>query len=186
MKKENIHTGLSVIAIIFSITAICLAYTNAKPLSWDIAGVLVSILSILVTVLIGWQIYTIMDIGKRIDNQVNIKISEYKDQAHKLNDIEHAHLYGQMYLRDGIANMENNRAFAIQSFIFAAREFHSIDDNTGEIEMCISYIIRLLNEGDIITMEETRKSYINTLHKIQCRNIDIAIDLVYKHVHATV
>ena len=186
MKKEHIHTGLSFIAIIFSITAICISYTHAKPLNWDIAGVLVSILSMLVTVLIGWQIYTIIDIGKRIDNQVNIKIADYKEQAHKSKEKEHAHIYGQLYLRDGIANIENNRAFAAQSFIFAAREFYLSDDRTNEVEMCIGYIIRLLKEGNIITMEETKRSYITILHGIQCRNIDIAIDLICKHVHTAV
>ena len=184
MKKEYIHTGLSFIAIIFSITAICISYIHAKPLSWDIAGVLVGILSMLVTVLIGWQIYTIIDINKRIDNQVNIKIADYKEQAHESKEKEHAHIYGQIYLRDGIANIENNRAFAIQSFIFAAREFHSIEEKTDEVEICIGYIIRLLKEGDIITMEETKRAYITTLHEIQCKNIVIAIDLICKHVHA--
>lgn len=186
MKKENIHTGLSLIAIMFSITAICVSCIRINPLTWDVAGILVGALSMLVTVLIGWQIYTIIDVNKRIDNQVSIKMSEYKEQANESKKKEHLHIYGQLYLRDGIANIESNRAFAIQSFIFAAREFYSIGEKTGEVEMCISYIIRLLKEGDIITMEETKRSYITTLHEIQCRNIDIAIDLICKHVHATV
>lgn len=47
MKKEYIHTGLSLIAIMLYITAICKYCTLINPLTWNMAGILVGVLSML-------------------------------------------------------------------------------------------------------------------------------------------
>ncbi|MCI2083197.1 MAG: hypothetical protein LKK19_04315 [Bacteroidales bacterium] len=56
---------LSGIAIFLSIVAICLVAPHTSNLSFDYQGVLVTALALLVTFLIGWQIYNIFDIEKR-------------------------------------------------------------------------------------------------------------------------
>lgn len=104
MKKEHIHMGISFIAIIFSITAICIAYTHTKPLNWDIAGVLVSILSMLVTVLIGWQIYNVITIDNRMKSIMNerlVDLAVCTNNAIKLAQIELQTLMMDGYLGDG-------------------------------------------------------------------------------------
>jgi hypothetical protein len=67
MKKENWALGLSGIAIVISIIAICLSYPHKAGLGFDYQGILVSALSLLVTALIGWNIYTIIDIKSTRD-----------------------------------------------------------------------------------------------------------------------
>lgn len=75
MKKKDLHRnriawialGLSVIAIVISIIAICVTCPNKTELGFDYQGVLVSVLSLLVTVLIGWNIYTFIDIKSTRD-----------------------------------------------------------------------------------------------------------------------
>lgn len=63
MKKENrnwiawIALGVSGIAIIVSVIAICISCPHIPELGFDYQGVVVGVLSLLVTTLIGWQIY---------------------------------------------------------------------------------------------------------------------------------
>lgn len=56
MKKENWALGLSGIAVVISIVSICVAYPHKAELGFDYQGVLVGVLSLLVTTLIGWNI----------------------------------------------------------------------------------------------------------------------------------
>ena len=67
MKKENLALVLSGIAILISIIAICISCPHKAELGFDYQGVLVGILSLLVTALIGWNIYTIIDIKRTRD-----------------------------------------------------------------------------------------------------------------------
>lgn len=64
--KSAIIIWLIVISII-SLSALCRTFYNDVPLEWDIAALLVGILAALCTVLIGWQIYNLIDFNKRED-----------------------------------------------------------------------------------------------------------------------
>lgn len=76
MKKENrnwiawIALGVSGIAIIVSVIAICIACPHIPELGFDYQGVVVGVLSLLVTTLIGWNIFSIIDIKKIRDPQI--------------------------------------------------------------------------------------------------------------------
>lgn len=72
--RETITPILSVISIILSMIAICRTYPHTSDLGMDYQGVIVGILSLLVTVLVGWNIYTIIDFNsarKYVDNMKN-------------------------------------------------------------------------------------------------------------------
>ena len=79
MKKENWTLALSVVAIIISIIAICIACPHKQELGFDYQGVIVGTLSLLVTALIGWQIYEAVhfkDILKKEDLESSSEIIE--------------------------------------------------------------------------------------------------------------
>lgn len=68
--KSDIHSGIAV-AIIFSIAAIImsicsLARNNERVLGFDYLGVIVGILTLLVTFLVAWQIWQTISAGKKI------------------------------------------------------------------------------------------------------------------------
>ena len=83
MKKESkdrnwiawIALGLSVIAIIVSVIAICIACPHVPELGFDYQGIIVGILALLVTMLIGWNIFSIIDIRKIRDELLTTKVS---------------------------------------------------------------------------------------------------------------
>ena len=51
-------------SIVLSISALCVSLVRCEPMTADWMGILVGILSFLVTLLLGWQIYTLIDIRK--------------------------------------------------------------------------------------------------------------------------
>lgn len=67
MKKESWALGLSIVAITLSITATCIAAYRTPELEFDYQGVIVGVLSLLVTALIGWNIYNIIDFNKKAE-----------------------------------------------------------------------------------------------------------------------
>ena len=90
---------LSIAAIICSVVAICVSLPSAPELGIDYIGVIVGILSLLVTMLIGWQIWNAMTIEKKISDEVK----KVKDSISK-----------------EIENMRNNNFNALQKLLFKA------------------------------------------------------------------
>ena len=81
MKKESWALLLSSVAVLISLVAICVACPHKAELGFDYQGVIVGVLSLLVTILIGWQIYTFIDINKKSKeleeaNYTTFRISE--------------------------------------------------------------------------------------------------------------
>jgi hypothetical protein len=64
-RKRNHTLIIAVAAIIISLSAICLVLFRIEPITYDWMGVLVGILSMLVVILIGWQIYAFIDINSK-------------------------------------------------------------------------------------------------------------------------
>lgn len=77
---------LSIVAIICSIVAISFALPSTKPVDIDYIGVLVGILSLLVTILIGWQIWSIIAIDKKINEKVDIASKKINIKVDTAND----------------------------------------------------------------------------------------------------
>lgn len=53
--------ALSLVSLFLGIAALCISYIRCEPLTIEWMGVLVGILSFLVTVVLGWNIYTYVD-----------------------------------------------------------------------------------------------------------------------------
>lgn len=67
--------GLSIVALVVAVVALCRTCPRTVSLSFDYLGVIIGVLSVLVTVLIGWNIYSILDI-ESFKSQINDKIKE--------------------------------------------------------------------------------------------------------------
>ena len=75
---------LCLIACVLGFASICIAIPRIGDVDLDYMGVIVGILSILVTVLIGWNIYTIVDFNKIKDEQKKFQADSIK----KINEME--------------------------------------------------------------------------------------------------
>ncbi|WP_315037412.1 hypothetical protein [Capnocytophaga sputigena] len=81
--KQNISMTFSLLAFLFAILTFCITKTNFTLPQIDTSGFLVSVLTILVTVLVGWQIYTAIKIDERIKTEVNKKVNKLKERLVK-------------------------------------------------------------------------------------------------------
>lgn len=77
---------LSIAAIICSVVAICVSLPSVPELGIDYIGVIVGILSLLVTMLIGWQIYNVITIDKKIRDEVNKAKSSFIKEIEVIKD----------------------------------------------------------------------------------------------------
>lgn len=93
---KNISVILSVIAFILGIIAICVSFYRSPELSIDYQGIIVASLSMIVTVLLGWQIYQVVYVDKLIKSKMDEALLKYdkeineliaKNEIDRLNDL---------------------------------------------------------------------------------------------------
>lgn len=97
---------LNVITLVIGIAALSVSLLRCEPITMDWMGVLVGVLSFLVTILLGWQIYTLIDIRK-IQQEVKKNKAEMTLEAHKRLGEAHYALWA-FYL-NSIENREHDK-----------------------------------------------------------------------------
>jgi hypothetical protein len=98
---SGLTLSLSVVAVIASL---CIRFTDSdSKLEWDLYGVLIAILSTLVVVLVGWQIFQTVSIKSEVKDDVeNIRrtnektIKELREDIKCRIDFASAELFGNM------------------------------------------------------------------------------------------
>ncbi|MCL1671760.1 hypothetical protein [Elizabethkingia ursingii] len=75
--KKNL---LSKIALIVSLASLFFVIFRIKPIVWDWMAILVGILSLLVTVLLGWQLYQIFNINK-IEEKLKHELDVFRGET---------------------------------------------------------------------------------------------------------
>lgn len=86
---KNINKAILLISglsLIISIIALCVICVRNNSLDFDWYGVLIGILSLLVTVLIGWNIYVGIDFDKRIDRKMEKALANIGADVEYIND----------------------------------------------------------------------------------------------------
>lgn len=82
MKKE-LSIWLSLISLVLSVVATCVAIWRSPDLRFDYQGVLVGVLSLLVTMLIGWQIYNALYLKEQIKKEVLGEVDDITRLAYR-------------------------------------------------------------------------------------------------------
>ncbi len=70
----------NIILLIVNVFYTCNNYPNSKDLGFDYSGIIVGILSILITILVGWQILSNLLAKKEIREDVDMQISRMNKQ----------------------------------------------------------------------------------------------------------
>lgn len=78
--KSYWSNALSITAIVCSVVAICISLPSNQELGFDYIGAITGILSFLVTILIGWQIYNAVTIERKIKDEVKQVSETLKDE----------------------------------------------------------------------------------------------------------
>ena len=83
LTKNKCSIVLSVIALLLSAVTIVLVCHRIEPVTWDSLGVLIGVLSLLVTVLIGYQIWQIIDL-KGIRKEIELVKENLENRIKKI------------------------------------------------------------------------------------------------------
>lgn len=148
-KNWNIFAYIGVgLSLVMSIIAICLASPRTIQTSFDYQGVIVGTLSILVTILIGWQIYNIINIQSSLD--------KFAHKMSKINAIEEGYkkmdIYNdaQTYQSSGhILYLQKRLSETLQASLKALNLYSQIEtykDSSECITICIDNCLDVLQE----------------------------------------
>ena len=99
--KINITIITCLVSMIFSIIALCLSIPRSQELNFDYLGLLVGIQSLIVTILIGWNIYCLVDLKSlRSEQEIlksdsNVQIQRtFAMSCHAVSDVYYRYLVG--------------------------------------------------------------------------------------------
>ena len=189
---------LSIAAIICSVVAICVSLPSAPELGIYYIGVIVGILSLLVTMLIGWQIWNVIAIDKKIDGKVkqtsdsltesiNVTKKEMIEYIEKANEKSQTEIMTSLLFIQGdnflFKSQFENALLRYLDVISDIIEKPYIENYSDAINACIlkaREAMRSVNNNELkrVLKEEKKESYLKALLKIEgYKAIDIIIFL---------
>lgn len=172
MKKENWTLGLSIAAFAISVYA---AFICDKRIEADWMGVLVGILALLVTILLGWNIYSAIHLNEII----NKKIEKAQKRAERTIKIALA----TTQMRAVVGYIANRDWYMVMhGYSTCIWDILQLQDK----KMAGDIILLISNSIDMIPMDKTRdieafKNLINNIKKLSTLD-ERACDLYIKAV----
>lgn len=83
---------INIVILVIIIIIVCTHFPRNGELGFDYMGIIVGVLSLLVTMLVGWQIFNLMDVNKKmsqlddINNNIDIQIEKSKSEILSIID----------------------------------------------------------------------------------------------------
>lgn len=164
--KYIAYAWLTVISII-SLAALCRSFAADRALDVDYSGILVGILTALCTVLIGWQIYTLINL-KEIDKRV--KHAEADMERHYWNLI--FQVYGNIsILNTQLATKSSQTELYFQSIHWELSQILALS-HLGKFNECDAKIQFLLDhDNSKISIDlETKDLFRDILEDVKNKN----------------
>lgn len=81
--KDSLSYAALIISVIISITSLAIVSPRNKNLDFDYIGVIIGLLSLIVTILIGWQIYSTINIKNMISKEVHENLKSFEKIHYK-------------------------------------------------------------------------------------------------------
>lgn len=156
--KSDTHSGI-VVAIIFSIAAIIMSIcsltrNNERVLGFDYLGVIVGILALLVTFLVGWQIYSLVRLEQiRLKyNKIQGIIDNAKDEIY--NDLigisaQSSFFFAAQFLNNYTIDRKDFPVIGMAYYMLAhATRGHILCGAEEYKDSCLRYLINCLSIAD--------------------------------------
>lgn len=176
-----IAISLSVLAVIISGVATCIAAYRTPELGFDYQGVLVGILALLVTTLIGWQIYNIIYVEERVKKSIGNTLGNLNKKIESSTDAAKEEAIGTSLFNLGQVMFHNGLyEFALDNFIksVGAITKSNMDKKEVHIQNTINAIMVTINrmkkdvDRDKYTIPEgTVASYSDLLLRLHDKRI---------------
>ena len=170
MKKEY-SVWISGVSLLLSVIAVCVSVWRSPELSFDYQGVLVGVLSLLVTMLVGFQIYNSIDVNRKIS-----EIEKVSRDTARIESSKSIHATKScMHTREGIESYNNHFVtIAIDEFMIALQEGILSEDN-DMLEQPYHYLMMIMrgNKDGYPIWKGEKDKYINILSSVQIYKSDM-------------
>lgn len=170
MKKEY-SVWISGVSLLLSVIAVCVSVWRSPELSFDYQGVLVGVLSLLVTMLVGFQIYNSIDVNRKIS-----EIEKVSRDTARIESSKSIHAAKScMHTREGIESYNNHFVtIAIDEFMIALQEGILSEDN-DMLEQPYHYLMMIMrgNKDGYPILKGEKDKYINILSSVQIYKSDM-------------
>lgn len=170
MKKEY-SVWISGVSLLLSVIAVCVSVWRSPELSFDYQGVLVGVLSLLVTMLVGFQIYNSIDVNRKIS-----EIEKVSRDTARIESSKSIHATKScMHTREGIESYNNHFVtIAIDEFMIALQEGILSEDN-DMLEQPYHYLMMIMrgNKDGYPILKGEKDKYINILSSVQIYKSDM-------------
>ena len=187
-KKNTISLILSIIAIVLAIGIILLWIVNTSHLAVvsldSFVGVIVALLAILVTAVLGWQIYNAIEIKEKL-RAIDSLQSALKQQEHRMEQMYcnacHSHGYVAAYQSASV----NNDFVDAYRWLMSSLRYSLILDEPINVEKVLDEMLEFakripshstLDKEIFAELEEDHKVIMNT-RSFNC------ISLKFKQIH---
>ena len=175
--KDSLSYSALIISIIISITSLSIVAPRSKTLDFDYIGVIIGLLSLIVTVLIGWQIYSTINIKNLISKEVDDKLKGFeKGSLQAIVNSQYVIIMREFKINKVLGDY-NKVVFNMATALY----FASLVGNVDKMKFCISILNEIVEnrDGDINVSQESWENLSDSLYK--CTAIcQESIDLLKK------
>lgn len=187
-KKNNLSLILSIIAVILSLVVIVLWIVNTKNLAVvsldSFVGIIVALLAILVTTVLGWQIYNAIEIKEKV-RAIDSFQSALKQQEHRMEQMYYNACHSHGYVAAYQSASVNNDLVDAYRWLMSSLRYSLLLDEPINIEKVLDEMSEFvkcipshstLDKEIFAEIEEDNKVIVNTT-SFNC------ISITYKQIH---
>lgn len=170
---KNINKAIllvSCLSLIISIVALCIICVRNNSLDFDWYGVLIGILSLLVTVLIGWNIYVGIDFDKRIELKIEKALSIIGEDVQKMN---YRTTYSLLVNIAQIMKEQDSPLLAFDMYLRAAM----FSSSSKDTKLTVDILNKAIEIFDVL-MTHPKMSFHRKIFKSEFRKLDDYIDML--------
>lgn len=160
--KKTSTTIISIIALVFSTLSMIHSISYEK-LQFDYIGVVISIISIAVTFLIGWNFYQLIDFKEKTKelDEANKRVNEALNNIHNKADYNQAIAYGIMSQNASVHFAHNEKEVVklqmLSKGLTALKILSKFPDCDKEIASLSNTLIKGMGNSSMVLLDEKNK-----------------------------
>lgn len=161
---------LSIVAVIFSIVAVCLSWNGLGFNGVDVVGIIIGVAGLIVTVTIGWQIWNVIEFDSKVRQIVKKEVAISNDDL--IDGVNTSTWLALSNIGHSMMVMERYVA-AMSFFIKATISAENANDSEDKIKPCIDYVLTCMlhikerRSQDSVMREELKDTCIGQMAKIK-------------------
>lgn len=150
--KDSLSYAALIISVIISITSLAIVSPRNKNLDFDYIGVIIGLLSLIVTILIGWQIYSTINIKNLISKEVHENLKNFeKTSLQAIVNSQYVIIMREYRINKTFGDY-NKMVFNMSTALY----FASLVGNVDKMKFCINILNEIVENRDEDTLVEQK------------------------------